>query len=141
MNSAVHLTAREDGERGGYPDNPRPPRRNDDGFPGLGFDLTQPNAAPASGGVVKTGNQVSASGAVSLLTAPPPPETGGHLGAGLVPPDGPAPLSFQLAEMRAERLCLLTDIHKAARGHKATAGLKARLKAVTARLAAMEGVR
>lgn len=39
---------------------------------------------------------------------------------------------------RAERLCLLTEIHKARKAHRSTKALTARLIAVTARLAAME---
>jgi hypothetical protein len=39
---------------------------------------------------------------------------------------------------RAERLCLLTEIHKAKRAHRSTKAMSARLRAVTARLAAME---
>ena len=37
-----------------------------------------------------------------------------------------------------ERLCLLTDAHKARRRHRSTAAILRRLRAVTARLAAME---
>lgn len=40
---------------------------------------------------------------------------------------------------RAERLCLLRDIHRATKAHRATAALYARLRAVTAQIAAMEG--
>lgn len=39
---------------------------------------------------------------------------------------------------RAERLCLLRDIHRASRAHRATRDLYGRLRAVTARIAAME---
>jgi hypothetical protein len=39
---------------------------------------------------------------------------------------------------RAERLCLLTEIHKARKAHRSTKALSVRLRAVTARLAAME---
>lgn len=40
---------------------------------------------------------------------------------------------------RTERLCLITDIHKAKRRHAPVRGLRARLRVVTAILAAMEG--
>ena len=39
---------------------------------------------------------------------------------------------------RAERLALLTDAHKARRAHRNTSSLMARLRAATARVAAME---
>lgn len=40
---------------------------------------------------------------------------------------------------RAERLALLTDLHKAKRAHRPCRALRERLRAVTALLAAMEG--
>lgn len=48
-------------------------------------------------------------------------------------------MNADLAILRAERLCLLTDIMKAQRAHRSYKGLKARLRVCTARLAAMEG--
>ena len=40
--------------------------------------------------------------------------------------------------LRAERLCLLRDLHRAKKRHGATRAIESRLQAVTARLAAME---
>ena len=40
---------------------------------------------------------------------------------------------------KAERLCLLRAAHKARRSHRRTSALMTRLRAVTARIAAMEG--
>lgn len=45
----------------------------------------------------------------------------------------------ELIVARVERLCLLTDAHKARRGHRSTARIMKRLCAVTARIAALEG--
>ena len=39
---------------------------------------------------------------------------------------------------RAERLCLLTAAHKARKAHQPTRHIMARLRAVTAKIAAME---
>jgi hypothetical protein len=39
---------------------------------------------------------------------------------------------------RAERLCLLTEIHRARKAHRSTKGLNDRLRAVTARVAVLE---
>jgi hypothetical protein len=39
---------------------------------------------------------------------------------------------------RAERLCLLRDVHKARSGHRSRSAIMSRLRAVTARIAAME---
>ncbi len=41
--------------------------------------------------------------------------------------------------LRTERLCLMTDIHKAKRRHAPVRGLRARLRVVTEALLAMEG--
>lgn len=43
-----------------------------------------------------------------------------------------------LTLLRAERLCLLTDAHKARKTHRAVSGIETRLRAVTALIAAME---
>ncbi|KIC36530.1 hypothetical protein [Leisingera sp. ANG-M7] len=40
---------------------------------------------------------------------------------------------------KVERLCLLTDAHKARRAHRSTARIMKRLNTVTARIAAAEG--
>jgi hypothetical protein len=45
----------------------------------------------------------------------------------------------ELIVAKVERLCLLTDAHKARRGHRSTARNMKRLNAVTARIAAAEG--
>ena len=47
-------------------------------------------------------------------------------------------MTHDLILARAERLCLLGDIRRATRAHRATRALYARLRAVTARIAAME---
>lgn len=44
----------------------------------------------------------------------------------------------ELIIARAERLALITDAHKARKRHRNTKALMARLRAVTARIAAME---
>jgi hypothetical protein len=44
----------------------------------------------------------------------------------------------QLILTRAERLCLLTELHKARKAHRSTKGLNDRLTAVTARVAVLE---
>ncbi|NSY36847.1 hypothetical protein [Leisingera sp. ANG59] len=46
---------------------------------------------------------------------------------------------IDLIVAKVERLCLLTDAHKARRGHRSTARIMKRLNVVTARIAAAEG--
>lgn len=45
----------------------------------------------------------------------------------------------ELVVEQVRRLCLLTDAHKARKGHQPTAGITKRLRATTARIAAQQG--
>ena len=45
----------------------------------------------------------------------------------------------ELIVAKVDRLCLLTDAHKAHRGHRATAGITKRLNSLMARIEAGEG--
>ena len=94
-----------------------------------GRGLFRPNAAH-DGRIPRGGNAISpgrGAGSYSKAAALPPPTAAGA-------PDEAANLVLS-----AMRLALLTDIHKARRSHRPTGKLAARLRIVTAQIAAMEG--